>query len=353
MANNNLEKKIDKQIKVLIVDDETSILDSISDLCDDNNFSYKISKSGEDAFKITKNYNPDVILLDIKLPGIDGIEIVQKIVNYDKYSQIILMTGGIIADDEIDKALNYGVRGFIQKPLDFNIIKLRIKSFANAKKEYKRIEKEFIRSKEQIEIISNNSPDFYFSVNHLLNITYINNSLPQFNKNKLIGKNFISLVEKSQRYKIKNKLNEILKTGKKEKIEICYKKNSKLINYYEAFALRFNKKNKKYGIHLYARDITDVKKLQQDKIEYEKEQIRLITANTLHTIISQKMFTIGGYHTLVFGNISKDNENYKHLKKMGEQINILNDEIKKYTLENNFKKIKHHKGNYILKPVDE
>ncbi|MBT3408923.1 response regulator, partial [Candidatus Woesearchaeota archaeon] len=62
VKNDNLEKKIDNQIKVLIVDDEKSVLSSIISLCNKSNFDYKAYESGEDVIENFTDYDPDVIL---------------------------------------------------------------------------------------------------------------------------------------------------------------------------------------------------------------------------------------------------------------------------------------------------
>ncbi|MGD8756694.1 MAG: response regulator, partial [Desulfobacterales bacterium] len=59
---------------VLIVDDEQSILQSLSGLLSDEGFEVSTAVNGHDALKVIKSDSPDLVLLDIWMPGMDGIE---------------------------------------------------------------------------------------------------------------------------------------------------------------------------------------------------------------------------------------------------------------------------------------
>ncbi len=65
--------------KILIVDDEPNIVVPLEYLMEQNNYEVKIAETGERALELIASFNPDLILLDIMLPGMDGYEVCQTI----------------------------------------------------------------------------------------------------------------------------------------------------------------------------------------------------------------------------------------------------------------------------------
>ncbi|MBW2591060.1 MAG: response regulator, partial [Deltaproteobacteria bacterium] len=78
---------------VLIVDDEPSILQSLGGLLSDEGFEIITASNGYEALKIIDKESPDLVLLDIWMPGIDGIETLKEIKKGNPYIQVIIITG--------------------------------------------------------------------------------------------------------------------------------------------------------------------------------------------------------------------------------------------------------------------
>ena len=76
------KKKGRKKANILVVDDEQSMRDSMHMLLRDN-YNVFMAKSGNEAFDVVKNNNVDLVLLDIRLPEIDGIEVLKLIKGHD------------------------------------------------------------------------------------------------------------------------------------------------------------------------------------------------------------------------------------------------------------------------------
>lgn len=115
--------------KVLIVDDEPSIIELLQLNLENNGFEVIIAENGEDAIKLAFNNLPDVILLDLMLPGIDGYEVCKVIrANEDtgKVPIIMLTAKG----DEADKVigLELGADDYITKPFGVRELIARIKA---------------------------------------------------------------------------------------------------------------------------------------------------------------------------------------------------------------------------------
>ena len=103
--------------KILIVDDETDFLEVISARLEANDYEITMAVNGEEALEHVKNDKPDVVLLDILMPGIDGLEVLKRIRKMDESLPVYIITA--FSTDERFKAANkLGASGFIVKTED-------------------------------------------------------------------------------------------------------------------------------------------------------------------------------------------------------------------------------------------
>ncbi|MCK4814617.1 response regulator [bacterium] len=104
--------------KILMVEDEEDILELLSEIFGDLG-DYKIlcARSGEEALRIARMDNPDIILLDIHLPKLNGYEVCKSIKSDSAMTHIkILMLSGMAQNSDVQKAQEVGVDGYITKP---------------------------------------------------------------------------------------------------------------------------------------------------------------------------------------------------------------------------------------------
>ncbi|MBQ6668480.1 MAG: sigma-54-dependent Fis family transcriptional regulator [Deltaproteobacteria bacterium] len=110
---------------ILIVDDEESIRQSLSGILQDENFHTLCAQDGEECLNIIKEETPDLILLDIWMNGIDGIETLKKIKEFNPDQTVIMMSGhGTIASAV--QSTKLGAYDFIEKPLSIEKLLLTI-----------------------------------------------------------------------------------------------------------------------------------------------------------------------------------------------------------------------------------
>jgi two-component system response regulator HydG len=103
--------------KLLILDDEQSILDSLSRALSELGHELILSTDPRKALEIVKNDLPQVVITDLKMPGMDGLEVLQRIKEFNPDIQVILVTGhGSI--DEAVMAMKKGAYDFIPKPFN-------------------------------------------------------------------------------------------------------------------------------------------------------------------------------------------------------------------------------------------
>ena len=105
------------QATILIVDDEISILVPLKFLLEKNNFNVALAQSGKDAFDAITQKKPDLIILDIMLPDLDGYEIFQVIRQHPEWNDIkVIFLTAKNRDVDVAKGLNLGIDAYITKP---------------------------------------------------------------------------------------------------------------------------------------------------------------------------------------------------------------------------------------------
>jgi len=110
---------------ILIVDDEESICQSLGGALTDEGYEVLVAKSGEEALKIIAEELPGLVLLDIWLPGIDGIETLKQIRASHPEIRVIMMSGHGTIETAV-KATKLGAFDFIEKPLSLDKVLLTV-----------------------------------------------------------------------------------------------------------------------------------------------------------------------------------------------------------------------------------
>ena len=129
---------------ILIVDDEPSILQSLSGLLTDEGFEVITANNGYEALKIIDTEAPDLVLLDIWMPGIDGMETLKEIKKNSVALPVIIITGHGNVETAV-KATKLGAFDLIEKPLNIDKVIVAINNALN----FRRLEEEnrYLRKK--------------------------------------------------------------------------------------------------------------------------------------------------------------------------------------------------------------
>jgi two-component system, OmpR family, alkaline phosphatase synthesis response regulator PhoP len=113
--------------KILIVDDEPSIIVPLEFLMEQNNYEVKVADTGEKALDLIENFDADLILLDIMLPGIDGYEVCQKIRTNPKFKTIkIVFLSAMARTIDIAKGMGLTADDYITKPFSNSFVVDRV-----------------------------------------------------------------------------------------------------------------------------------------------------------------------------------------------------------------------------------
>lgn len=113
--------------KILLVDDEKDIVDLIQEVLQQDGFQFiERAYTGLDALQICRNFQPDVVVLDVMLPDLDGLEVCKKIRDFS-YCSILFLSA---KNDDIDKILGLSCGGddYITKPFSPREVVFRIKA---------------------------------------------------------------------------------------------------------------------------------------------------------------------------------------------------------------------------------
>ncbi len=118
--------------KILVIDDERPIRRTLCEILEFERFQVDQAENGEEGLKMARESEYDVILCDIKMPKMDGIEVLEKIKELDYDSTIVMISGHGTIDTAVD-ALKKGAFDYLPKPPDLNRLLVTVRNAMNKK----------------------------------------------------------------------------------------------------------------------------------------------------------------------------------------------------------------------------
>ncbi|MGB5748519.1 MAG: response regulator [Desulfobacterales bacterium] len=125
--------------KVLLVDDERDFVQTLSERLIMRDMGSAVAYDGESALNLIKEDEPEVIIVDLKMPGVDGLEVLRKVKETRPEIEVIILTGHGHEEDR-QLCMELGAFAYLQKPLDINVLSETIQK-ANEKIRQKKAEK--------------------------------------------------------------------------------------------------------------------------------------------------------------------------------------------------------------------
>jgi DNA-binding NtrC family response regulator len=114
------------KFKVLLVDDEEEFVQAIAERLKMRNLGPEVALDGEAALEVVKDEVPDVMVLDLRMPGIDGLEVLRRVKkNYPKVEVVVLTGHGSEKDEE--EARRLGAFDYLQKPVEIDTLVTTLK----------------------------------------------------------------------------------------------------------------------------------------------------------------------------------------------------------------------------------
>ena len=110
-------KKKPESVKVLLIDDEPELLEVMKDLLEEQKYQLFCAAGGIRGVELNEQKDPDLILLDLRMPGMDGIETLRSIRQSDEKVRVIILTG-YGCPDTIRDAADLDVSEYLSKPFE-------------------------------------------------------------------------------------------------------------------------------------------------------------------------------------------------------------------------------------------
>jgi len=113
--------------KILIIEDDRTIVEALADTFKFHDFEVSTAENGKDGYRLAAEQNPDLIILDIMLPGLDGFDVCRKIREQNRGTPIIMLTA---RGQENDKLLGFelGADDYVTKPFSVKELMARVKA---------------------------------------------------------------------------------------------------------------------------------------------------------------------------------------------------------------------------------
>ena len=144
-------------IVILVVDDEPDNFDVIEVILNNQPYQLHYASSGQEALDVIDMYQPDLILLDVMMPEMDGIETCRLIKEQLRWRSVpIIITTALTAKEDLARCLEAGADDFISKPLNSLELRARIKSMLRIKRQYDTIQRFSVLQRDTINVLGEN-----------------------------------------------------------------------------------------------------------------------------------------------------------------------------------------------------
>jgi DNA-binding NtrC family response regulator len=121
MAGTSIGRQAMEKFKVLLVDDEEEFVKALSERLQMRDLNSELALDGEQAMQIVQDQEPDVMVLDLKMPGIDGMEVLRRVRKAYPQVQVIMLTGHG-TDKDAEEAERLGAFAYLQKPVNLDLL---------------------------------------------------------------------------------------------------------------------------------------------------------------------------------------------------------------------------------------
>jgi len=113
---------LDEKANILIVDDDANLCETLSDILEEKGYRAVVAHDGQKALEEVRSQRFDLALIDVVMPGMNGVEALRQIKAIDSRLTTMLITGHTALGESVSEAIEAGVDGVLYKPLDINAI---------------------------------------------------------------------------------------------------------------------------------------------------------------------------------------------------------------------------------------
>lgn len=351
--NFKLTKTMLKSVKIIIVDDEHRLCQSLSSLLKAHGFEVESANSGSEAMEISKNNFFDLALIDLFLPDISGQDLMLKLQNEIRNITTIIMTGNASIDTAI-AALRDGAYDYLRKPFETAELIQTITNALEKKKlayENKKINKQLAVAQRDYKFLVENSPDVIYMLDPNGKFTFVNPSikpLTGLDPDWVVGHHFSIVLDEALAESCQWIFNE-RRTGERARKwnemelptfdENGFKKNKKVYTELQSVGIYQDDRpssTKYLGTHGVIRDITEKKRAATRKKRIKAQLQRAEKLEVVGTLaggvahdLNNLLSGILAYPELLLLDMPNDHphrEYIEKIKKSGEDAaQIVND----------------------------
>lgn len=204
---------LERRPRVLIVDDDALVRDSLARLIAAHGHATHAAASGEEALAAVDRMQFDVILLDLNMPGMDGIAVLDVLRRRGVATPVIVVSGDNAIDSAVN-ALRHGAADFIRKPYKPEELLKRIGNTLNKlrlERENAQIQQRLQQSEKWHRFLVNTSPDFIYTLDREGRFTFVNDrveSLLGYTRGELVGRHFSEIIHDEDQFRAEHVFNE-------------------------------------------------------------------------------------------------------------------------------------------------
>ena len=136
---------------ILIVDDEPGVLEGLKDFLEDEGYEVHEALEANEGLEVFRSVRPDMVLTDLRMPGMTGIELIGEIRKLDRETPIVVVTGYGTLESAID-AIKLDVFDFITKPIDLDSLKGTLERAKATLTRVDQVEREVASLREQLDL---------------------------------------------------------------------------------------------------------------------------------------------------------------------------------------------------------
>jgi len=268
---------MDNEPTILIVDDDPNLRKTLSDIIRLQGYAVLAAAKGKTALNRVKKERPAVALIDLKLPDMDGLEVMEKIKKRSPDTECIVLTGYGSQASAIE-AVNLGAYGYLQKPYDVEQLVLTIRRAV----EKREAEEALRESEEKYRTVLDDIEEGYFEVDIAGNFTFFNDSLCRiigYSRDEMMGMNNRQYMDKENAKKVFQAFNRVYTTGNATKgfdWEIIRRDGTR--RFIEAsVSLTRNAEGEPSGFRGTVRDITE-RKRAEEAVQHHLERVTALRA---------------------------------------------------------------------------
>lgn len=305
---------------ILVVDDEEKIRKSLSGLLEDNGYKVVTARNGRECIQLMSSQEFDLVMMDIVMPGLNGIETLKTI--KEKHDAEVIMISAYADKDKAIAALRLNAYDFVEKPFEskeiLNIIAHCLERLA-LRKDLEKKTVELATAEEKYRDLYENAPDMYQSIDKNGYIIEVNRTEAYalgYSKEELLGRHFTEILTDDSKKEFERDFPVLLKKGSLYGLErqiVC--KDGRVINVNINVTVSYDEKGKPVKTRTIMRDITEKKKME-DNLALEKERLLV----TLHSIGDAVIATDSTGKVLLINKVGEELTGWRQEEAYGKPL---------------------------------